>query len=139
MTTYPKPQNQPLGAASGAPRAAEVIHGAIPDGTSPTGSSVSLVAVQPTQVRRPRRAVARSVFQFIVGLAVLLPVVVDQTGLKVEDWPWLAIPLGVAAIVTRVMAVPQVEMFLRRWFPWLAAAPGTVNGSSDDPNQEATP
>jgi hypothetical protein len=81
------------------------------------------VLADPTQVRRPWRTVARSAFQFIVALAVLFPIVVDRTGLQVEDWPWLAVPLGVAAFITRVMAVPQVETFLRRFLPFLAAAP----------------
>lgn len=136
--TGPKPQNQPLGAPSGAPRAAEVVHGAIPDGTSPTGSSVSLVALEPTQVRRPTRATVRSVFQFLVALCVLFPILVDQAGLDPSRWPWLAVPLGVATIVTRIMAVPAVEVFLRRWFPFLAAAPDTLGGPYDNPDQEAT-
>lgn len=83
----------------------------------------ALVAVDPTQVRRPWRTVARSTFQALVAFCALFPVLVETTGLKVEDWPWLGIPLAVAAAVTRVMALPQVEVFLRRFLPFLAAAP----------------
>lgn len=120
----PKPLNQAaLLEPSIVPKAAETVHVAVPEGTSETGSVASLGAVEPTQVRRPWRTMARSAFQFLVALAVLFPIVVDQTGLRVEDWPWLAIPLGVATLVTRVMAVPEVEVFLRRFLSFLAAAP----------------
>lgn len=81
------------------------------------------VAVEPTQVRRPWRATARTLFQALVALCVLFPVLVDQTGLEAEDAPWLAIPLAVAAAVTRIMALPQVNDFLARFIPFLAAAP----------------
>lgn len=81
------------------------------------------VGVQPTQMRRPWRSTARTLFQSVVALAVLFPVLVEQTGLDRQDLPWLAIPLGVAAALTRIMALPQVELFLRRFLPFLAAAP----------------
>lgn len=77
----------------------------------------------PTQVRRPWRATARSIFQFLVALAVLFPVLVEGAGLDPAALPWLGIPLAVAAVVTRIMALPQVEVFLRRFVPFLAAAP----------------
>ena len=77
----------------------------------------------PTQVRRPWRATLRTVFQALVALAVMLPVLVEATGLRPDQWPWLAGVLAVAAAVTRVMALPQVEAFLRRFLPFLATAP----------------
>lgn len=89
---------------------------------APTAVGVK-VAVQPTQLRRPRRAVVRTVFQMFVGLCAIAPLIVAQTGLDPEQTPWLVAPLAVAAVVTRIMSVPQVESFLRRFAPWLAAAP----------------
>lgn len=88
----------------------------------------------PTQVRRPWRSTARTLFQALVAMAVLFPILVDQTGLNPDDAPWLAIPLAVAAAVTRIMALPQVENFLARFLPFLAAAP-----QSPAPPAEETP
>ena len=44
-------------------------------------------------------------------------------GLDPAKLPWLVVPLAVAAAVTRIMAVPAVETWLRRFLPFLAAAP----------------
>lgn len=84
------------------------------------------VLVDPTQVRRPWRSTVRTVFQALVGLAVILPVMVQAAGLNPETIPWLAGVLGVAAVVTRVMALPAVESWLRKYLPFLAAAPKGV-------------
>jgi hypothetical protein len=86
------------------------------------------MAIHPTQVRRPWRATARTIFQALVALCVLFPILVEQTGLTTADFPWLAIPLGVAAAVARIMALPQVEQFLARFIPFLAAAPRNTPG-----------
>lgn len=77
----------------------------------------------PTQVRRPWRATLRTAFQALLALAVMAPVLVEATGLRADQWPWLAGVLAVAAAVTRVMALPQVEQFLERFLPFLAANP----------------
>ena len=87
------------------------------------GAPGNLVAVDPTQVRRPWRSTARTVFQAFVGLCVLAPLLVTATGLKVEQLPWLGVVLAVALAVTRVMALPGVETWLRTFVPFLAAAP----------------
>ena len=79
----------------------------------------------PTQVRRPWRSTARTVFQALVGLCVLAPLIVGATGLTVAQLPWLGVVLGVAAAVTRIMAIPGVETWLRTYLPFLAAAPKT--------------
>lgn len=81
------------------------------------------VGIAPTQIRRPRRTVIRTVFQALVALCAMAPVLVATTGLSPEQLPWLAGVLAIAGIVTRVMALPQVEIFLRKFLPWLAAAP----------------
>jgi hypothetical protein len=81
------------------------------------------VRVTPTQVRRPWRATTRTVFQALVALAIMAPVLVQATGLDPTSLPWLAGVLAVCAAITRVMALPQVEAFLRRFLPFLSAAP----------------
>lgn len=77
----------------------------------------------PTQVRRPWRATFRTAFAGVIGFAALLPFIVEATGLDPEVYPWLAGVLAIAAAVTRVMALPQVEAFLQRFVPFLAATP----------------
>lgn len=77
----------------------------------------------PTQVRSPWRATLRTAFQALIAIAVLLPIVADQLGLDEGSAPWVATALAIAAGVTRVMALPQVEAFLKRFAPWLAAEP----------------
>lgn len=124
MAETPKPLPQAaLGQPAIVPAAAERVWVAVPEGTSETGAVASLGVVEPTQVRRPWRTTARTIFQALVALCVLFPVLVEQTGLTTADLPWLAIPLGVAAAVARIMALPQVEQFLARFIPFLAAAP----------------
>lgn len=77
----------------------------------------------PTQVKRPWRATVRTVFQGLVAFAVIAPVIADAAGLDVESTPFLAIALAACAAVTRVMALPQVEGFLQKFLPFLAATP----------------
>lgn len=84
------------------------------------------VLADPTQVRRPWRSTVRTAFQALVALAVLFPVLVETSGLEPEAFPWLAIPVAVAAGFARVMALPQVEVFLKRFVPFLAAAPAAT-------------
>ena len=75
----------------------------------------------PTQVRRPWRATLRTAFAALVALAAMAPVLVDAAGLDPSRLPWLAGVLAVCAAVTRVLALPGVEAWLRRFIPWLAA------------------
>ncbi|MDX5564119.1 hypothetical protein PYK79_13285 [Streptomyces sp. ID05-04B] len=56
----------------------------------------------------------RTVVQTALGIAVLLPAVVDASGIP-GTLPWAAAALAVAAGVTRVMAVPGVQALLPRW------------------------
>lgn len=102
--------------------AKEAILGSLVSSGRATATAVP-VAVQPTQVRRPWRSTARTTFQALVALAVLFPILVETAGLDPESFPWLAVPLAVAAGFARVMALPQVEVFLRRFIPFLAATP----------------
>lgn len=79
----------------------------------------------PTQVKRPWRATFRTVFQGVVAVAAILPLVLSTAGIP---------PVGVAAAViavagalTRVMALPAVEEFLENYLPILAAKPKADN------------
>ena len=71
-----------------------------------------------TQELHPWKTTVRTAFQLIVGLAAILPFIADDLGATA---PWAVGVVGVAAAVTRVMALPQVEDFLEDHFPWLAA------------------
>lgn len=83
------------------------------------------IPAPPTQVRRPWRTTARSIFQFALALATLLPLLAAGVYTDVDQAPAIVGQiLVVAGIITRVMALPGVEQFLRNWFPWLAASPG---------------
>lgn len=86
-----------------------------------TGDDV-LVAVVPTQVRRPWRATVRTGVQALLAFATLVPFLV---GGIYEDGDYPAIVAQVVAVsagVSRVMALPQVDEFLRRFAPFLSAA-----------------
>lgn len=77
---------------------------------------------QVTQSKYPWRAVARTVFQATVGLAAAWGLIVQAAGVD-ETVPVVASSLAVAGGVTRVMAVPQVNAWLERFLPFLAATP----------------
>lgn len=81
-----------------------------------------------TQVRHPWRTTARTIAQgvgtvllSIPALYVLAPDILRAAGL--EAVPWAVAALGVLGAIARVMAVPGVEQWMRRNFPWLAAKP----------------
>lgn len=76
----------------------------------------------PTQVRRPWRSTVRTLFQAALGFCSMWAVLVEAAGLDTR-WQWVSASLVVTAAVARVMAVPAVEVFLRRFVPWLAADP----------------
>lgn len=81
-----------------------------------------------TQIEFPRKALVRTAFQALVGLIVLVPVIIAETGLTVEQLPWLAPVVAVAAFVSRLMAIPAVNDFLTKF--GLGATPA---GSEIDP------
>ncbi|MER5964218.1 hypothetical protein [Streptomyces sp. NPDC002057] len=57
---------------------------------------------------------ARTVLQSAVGIAVVLPAIVDASGLP-ETLPWVAGALAVAGGLTRVMALDAVQNLLPSW------------------------
>lgn len=79
-------------------------------------------AVAPAQLvapAHPWRRTARTVLAVVLALLPMLPAIADQLG--VAAVPVVASLLALAAAVTRVLAMPQVEVLLRRFVPWLAA------------------
>ncbi|GAA3900089.1 hypothetical protein GCM10022244_07800 [Streptomyces gulbargensis] len=57
---------------------------------------------------------ARTVLQTAVGIAVVLPAIVDASGIP-ETLPWVAGALAVAGALTRVMALDLVQNLLPAW------------------------
>lgn len=100
-------------------KAAEAVRGAPAPLQDTLPGFVSLS--DPTQIRRPWRSTARTVFQAAIALAAMWGLVVEALGLP--DWAWVSASLVVAGGVTRVMALPAVETFLRTFVPFLSAAP----------------
>lgn len=84
-------------------------------------------AVPPSQVRHPGRAVARTVFQLAVGLVAATPELATLSGVP-QTVSSVGVGLAVAAVVTRIMAIPAVEVALAQWMPWLAAEPAPDAG-----------
>lgn len=85
-------------------------------------------APAPSQIRHPWRAVVRTVFQLAIGLAAALPTLVVLAGLPTSAG--LAGALGIAAALTRFMAIPAVDAAIQEWLPWLAAEP--TSGRRDE-------
>lgn len=73
-----------------------------------------------TQVRHPWRATVRTVLAAAVGLVPLLPIIAQTAGIAAV--PWIAGVLVVAGAVTRVLAVPGVEAWLRKYISPISAA-----------------
>lgn len=84
---------------------------------------------QPTQARHPWRATTRTVFQAAIALASLLPVIVIAGGIDTQAG--VIQVLAVCAAMTRIMAMPAVNDFLRDFLPWLAAQPNKEAGVAD--------
>lgn len=56
----------------------------------------------------------RTVVQVVVPLAVVLPEIVEASGVN-DSLPWVAGAIAGSAALTRIMAVPQVQ----KWLLWL--------------------
>lgn len=116
MTTTPK-QGDPVEVVPAVVRRWSTRRGDFADSES--------AAVTPTQIRRPWRSVARTVFQASVSLAAMWGLIVVT--LDLPDWAWVGTSVAVAGGITKVMAMPGVETWLRRFLPFLAAAPAPKN------------
>ena len=76
-----------------------------------------------SQERAPWRATARTLFAALIGLASMWALVVEALGLD-QGIPWVAASLAVTGAVTRLMALPAVNNWLRQYIPWLAPEGG---------------
>lgn len=72
-----------------------------------------------TQNTRPWQAVARSAVATAVGLLPIVPIVVDA--FDIEAVPLAVTAVACAAAITRILATPEVESWLRANLPWFAA------------------
>lgn len=72
-----------------------------------------------SQNLRPWQAVARSTVAAAVGLLPVIPVIVDAFDLEAVPIAITAVTVGAA--VTRILATPEVETWLRANIPWFAA------------------
>jgi hypothetical protein len=80
-----------------------------------------IVTTLPTQVRHPWRSTARTVFAGAVALVSLVPTIAIVA--HVEAVPLIAQLLTVLGTVTRVLAIPGVDRWMREFVPWLATSP----------------
>lgn len=79
----------------------------------------------PTQVRRPWRATIRTVFAALIAFAAIAPGVYQAATHQEPEQAggWMAIGLAIAGGITRVMAMPGVNEFFKRFVPFLAPEP----------------
>lgn len=56
----------------------------------------------------------RTVLQTALGIAVLLPLIVEASGIP-ATLPWVAVALAVAGGLARVMALPGVQALIPSW------------------------
>lgn len=78
-----------------------------------------------TQTAHPWRATLRTVLWAIVAFAAMAPLIYSAAagGDPEQAVGWVATALGILAAIQRVMTLPVVDQFLRRYVPWLAATP----------------
>lgn len=76
-----------------------------------------------TQSQHPWRATVRTILAVIVALSAMAPSIYSAAtqGSPEAATGAAALALGIAAAVTRIMALPMIESFLQRFLPWLAA------------------
>lgn len=79
------------------------------------------------QVRRT----VRTALAVLVSVAMLVPLIVQVTGLTIAQAPWLGTIVAAAAAVTRVMADPKVNELLRRFLGEPFAVDQGVLGAVD--------
>jgi hypothetical protein len=85
------------------------------------GGTVTQPVPKATQVRHPWRATLRTAVAAGVALLSLLPTIAIVGHLGAV--PGVAQVLTVAGGVTRVLAIPAVDLWVRRYAPWLAPQP----------------
>lgn len=74
----------------------------------------------PTQVAYPRRATIRTTVSAALALIPVAYAVTDEFGWS--EIPWVASTLAACAAITRMLSIPEVELWLQTYVPWLAAS-----------------
>ncbi|WP_411141400.1 hypothetical protein [Streptomyces sp. x-80] len=75
------------------------------------------------------RRTVRTVVQTAVALAVLLPAIVDASGIP-STLPWVAGALAIAGGLARVMALPSVQALIPEWLRTAPPARSEDGGGS---------
>ena len=83
----------------------------------------------PTQVRRPWRATARTIFAALVGFAAIAPGMYAAATSQdpAQATGWMGIGLAISGAITRVMAMSSVNEFFKNFVPFLAPEPRPDN------------
>lgn len=89
-------------------------------------------ALDTTQGRQPWRAVIRTTFAAVIGLLPVLPLIAASA--HIDTVPAVAAILTATAAVTRILAIPEMEDWLRTFVPWLAA--DVYPDRKDQPNDQ---
>ena len=87
---------------------------------------------QPTQARHPWRATARTTFAAVIAILPALPEIANTLG--ISTIPVVASVLSVTALVTRVLAIPEVDFWLDRYFPLFSADIGYIENKGGGHN-----
>ncbi|WJZ03470.1 hypothetical protein [Corynebacterium freiburgense] len=84
----------------------------------------------PTQVKHPNRATIRTLVAAVIGIGPILPIIAKELG--IESIPWVAATLATIATITRILAHPATEAWMKTYMPWLAAEPREKKGRHRD-------
>lgn len=84
----------------------------------------------PTQGRHPWRATARTTIAALIALLPVLPEIANE--LHISTLPTVASVLAITALVTRVLAIPEVDKWLDRYAPALSADNGYLENKDMD-------
>lgn len=93
--------------------------------------SIDLVET-PTQVRYPWRATARTVIAAAIALLPALPEIAETVGISTV--PVVASILSITALVTRILAIPEVDMWMDKYMPHISADIGYLENKEQGPN-----
>lgn len=73
----------------------------------------------PTQAIRPWRSTLRTMIAASIAFIPVGQLIARET--EIDTLPYIASFLALGTVITRVMAMPVTEAWLRRYAPWLAA------------------
>jgi hypothetical protein len=80
-----------------------------------------VVTTKPTQIRHPWRAMLRTAFAILVGVLPVIPQILAGANLNNTEF---GLQVGAYAVtVTRILALPAVDAWMKRNVSWLATSP----------------